>query len=197
MHLTIEDMAADPSFFVPRSGRALIWPVYQGTLERVGGAPQTSSDRALRDLMVQKVNDLQRTLDYLETREDIDSTKLAYLGLSAGSEYGPVYNSIEKRFKVIAYLAGGFDDTHMLAEPAEVNPWNYASHVTAPVLMVNGSSDYGLPVDTAQRPMFDLLGTPPEHKRHVLLEGGHLPYDINAMMREILDWFDHYLGPVR
>ena len=197
MHLTIEDMAADPSFFVPRSGRALIWPVYQGTLERVGGAPQTSSDRALRDLMVQKVNDLQRTLDYLETREDIDSTKLAYLGLSAGSEYGPVYNAIEKRFKVIAYLAGGFDDTHMLAEPAEVNPWNYASHVTAPVLMVNGSSDYGLPVDTAQRPMFDLLGTPPEHKRHVLLEGGHLPYDINAMMREILDWFDHYLGAVQ
>ena len=44
--------------------------------------------------------------------------------------------------------------------------------------------------------MFDLLGTPPEHKRHVLLEGGHLPYDLNAVMREILDWYDLYLGPV-
>ena len=197
MHSSIEDMASDPSFFVPRSGRALVWPVYQGTLERVAGRPQTSSDRALRDLVVQKVNDLQRTIDYLETRKDIDSDKLAYLGLSAGGEYGPLYTAIEKRFKVIAFLAGGFDDFHMLTEPGEVNPWNYAPRVTAPTLMVNGISDYGLPVDTAQRPMFDLLGTPPEHKRHVLLEGGHLPYDVNTMMREILDWYDLYLGPVR
>jgi len=197
MHSSIEDMASDPSFFVPRSGRALVWPVYQGTLERVAGRPQTSSDRALRDLVVQKVNDLQRTIDYLETRRDIDSDKLAYLGLSVGGEYGPLYTAIEKRFKVIAFLAGGFDDFHMLTEPGEVNPWNYAPRVTAPTLMVNGISDYGLPVDTAQRPMFDLLGTPPEHKRHVLLEGGHLPYDVNTMMREILDWYDLYLGPVR
>ena len=63
--------------------------------------------------------------------------------------------------------------------------------------MINGLSDYGLPVDTAQKPMFDLLGVPPEHKRHVLLEGGHVPNDLNSVMREILDWYDLYLGPVR
>jgi hypothetical protein len=45
--------------------------------------------------------------------------------------------------------------------------------------------------------MFDLLDVPSESKRHVLLEGGHLPYDLNAVMREILDWYDLHQGPVR
>jgi len=194
---SIDDMASLPIFFVPRSGRALVWPAYQGTLERIAGRPPTRSDRALKDLMVQKVNDLQRTLDYLESREDIDADNLVYLGLSAGAEYGPLYTAIDRRFKALVYLAGGFDDMHMLEEPAEVNPWHYTPRVNTPTLMVNGESDYGLPVETAQKPMFDLLGVSPEDKRHVLLEGGHLPNDLNAMMREILDWYDLYQGPVR
>ena len=147
--------------------------------------------------MIHKVNDLQRTLDYLETRDDIDSDHLVYLGLSAGSEYGPIYLAIEPRFAAAALIAGGFDDFHMLEEAAEINPWNYAPREKTPTLMVNGSSDYGLPVETAQKPMFDLLGVPPESKKHVLLEGGHLPYDLNAVMREILDWYDLYQGPIR
>jgi dienelactone hydrolase len=193
-HSSIEAMASDLSFFVPRSGRALVWPAYQGTLERVAG-----KSHPWREQVVQRVNDLQRTIDYLETRKDIDSDKLAYLGLSVGGMWGPVYTAIEKRFKVSVFLAGGFSAIYMRAKPGEfnINPWNYAPRVTAPTLMVNGISDYDMPVDTAQRPMFDMLGTLPEHKRHVLLEGGHLPNDANAVMREILDWYDLYLGPVR
>ena len=194
---SIEAMRSDPAFFVPRSGRALVWPTYEGTMERGGGGSRPSGSRAQRDLMIHKVNDLQRTIDYLETRDDIDSDQLVYMGLSAGSEYGPVYLAIEPRFEAAALIAGGFDDFHMLDEPAEMNPWNFAPRVTTPILMVNGNSDYGLPVETAQKPMFDLLGVPPESKRHVLLEGGHLPYDLNAVMREILDWYDLHQGPVR
>jgi formylglycine-generating enzyme required for sulfatase activity len=196
MQVSIEDMGSDPAFFVPRSGRALVWPAYKGTLERGGGVMRPRSDRALRDLIIQKVNDLQRTIDYLERRDDIDSNKLAYLGLSAGSEYGPIYTAIEQRFQVLAFIAGGFDDMHMLDEPDEVNPWHYATRVTTPTLMINGRSDYGLPVDTAQKPMFDLLAVSAKDKRHAVLEGGHYPYDQNAIIREILSWYDQYLGPV-
>ena len=194
----IEDMASDPALFLPRSGRALVWPAYKGTLERGGGggSPPVSGPRALRDRLVQKVNDLQRTVDYLETRDDIESGNLGYLGLSAGSEYGPLYTSIETRFRTLVYWAGGFDDFHMLAEPPEVNPWNYAPRVTRPALMINGRSDYGLPVETAQKPMFDLLAAAPEDKRHVLLDGGHVPYDWNEVYRETLSWLDQYLGPI-
>ncbi len=198
MFPAIADLRSDPAFFVPRSGRVLVWPVYKGTLERGGGVPQPQPRpaRAIRDELVQRVNDLQRTVDYLLTREDIQSDRLAYLGLSYGSEYGSIYAAVETRFRALVFLAGGFDDTHMLSEPAEANPWHYAPRVTAPTLMINGRSDYGLPVATAQRPLFDLLGTPPEDKRHVLLEGGHVPYDSNAVFREALAWLDRYLGPV-
>lgn len=82
----------------------------------------------------------------------------------------------------------------MLDELPEVQPWNYAPRVTTPTLMINGRSDYGIPVETAQRPLFDRLGVPDEHKRHVILEGGHLPYDMNAVIRETLDWLDRYRG---
>jgi tRNA A-37 threonylcarbamoyl transferase component Bud32/dienelactone hydrolase len=194
---SIKDMGSDPALFLPRSGRALIWPAYKSTLERGGGGgtPDASAPRAMRDRFVHMVNDLQRTVDYLETRDDIESDNLAFLGLSAGAEYGPVYTSIETRFRTLVFWAGGFDDTHMLSEPPEVNPWNYAPRVTTPVLMINGRSDYGLPVETAQKPMFDLLAAAPEDKRHVILDGGHVPYDWNQVYRETLLWLDHYLGP--
>jgi hypothetical protein len=44
--------------------------------------------------------------------------------------------------------------------------------------------------------MFDLLGTPPEHKRHILYETDHIPPRIEYV-KETLAWLDKYLGPVR
>ena len=44
--------------------------------------------------------------------------------------------------------------------------------------------------------MFDMLGTPDEHKRLVLLDGGHVPASPNEVIRAVLDWLDLYLGPV-
>jgi len=44
--------------------------------------------------------------------------------------------------------------------------------------------------------MFRLLGTPQADKRHLLFDSGHVP-PRNDMIRETLDWLDHYLGPGR
>jgi hypothetical protein len=43
--------------------------------------------------------------------------------------------------------------------------------------------------------MFDLLGTPPEHKRRLTYEGGHSVPRVE-MIKETLAWLDRYLGPV-
>jgi len=44
--------------------------------------------------------------------------------------------------------------------------------------------------------MFRLLGTPDKDKRHVVFDSGHvLPPDL--LIKEVLDWLDRYLGPVR
>jgi hypothetical protein len=65
-----------------------------------------------------------------------------------------------------------------------------------PVPLLGGQFDFNYPVETAQKPLINLLGTPAEHKRHVIFEGaGHVPPRIDVI-REALDWLDRYLGPV-
>ena len=77
----------------------------------------------------------------------------------------------------------------------ETDTLNYAPRVRIPTLMLNGRYDYETPFEASQRPLFLLLGSPPEHKRHAVFEFGHaLVIDLAA--REILAWLDRYLGPV-
>ena len=58
--------------------------------------------------------------------------------------------------------------------------------------MLNGEYDIVFPLETSQKPMFELLGTDPEHKKHYVTSAGHLvPRDV--LIRETLDWFDRYL----
>jgi hypothetical protein len=51
-------------------------------------------------------------------------------------------------------------------------------------------------VESSQRPFFRLLGTPPQHKRQVISESGHL-LARRQTIGETLSWLDRYLGPVR
>jgi pimeloyl-ACP methyl ester carboxylesterase len=77
----------------------------------------------------------------------------------------------------------------------EIDALNYAPRVRMPTLLLNGRYDFGLPYEMTQLPLFALLGSPPGHKRHVVLETGHsLP--IEDVAREILPFLDRYLGPV-
>ena len=62
--------------------------------------------------------------------------------------------------------------------------------------MIGGKDDFVRPIATSQEPMFRMLGTPEKDRKLALLEGGHLPPRLNEMIREILDWLDHYQGPV-
>jgi dipeptidyl aminopeptidase/acylaminoacyl peptidase len=78
----------------------------------------------------------------------------------------------------------------------EVEPINFLPRITQPVLMLNGQYDHYFPVETSQRPMFQLLGTPREHKRQVISEGGHF-VPRPQLVKETLDWLDRYLGPVK
>ena len=50
---------------------------------------------------------------------------------------------------------------------------HYVTRVTQPTLMLNGELDFFFPAETSQLPMFELLGTPPEHKRRITYPRGH------------------------
>jgi eukaryotic-like serine/threonine-protein kinase len=176
--------------FVVRSGRALLYPVYKGTFERRSG--RRPGPNTIRDGQIQWAKDFFRAVDYLATRKDMNVDRLAYYSLSMGAYFGPIPVALEPRVKVAVFAAGGltFD------APPEVHPANFAPHVKVPVLLVNGREDFSNSRE-AQRRYLDLMGTPPEQKRHAVLEGGHAPADIRGLIREVLDWLDKYLGPVR
>jgi pimeloyl-ACP methyl ester carboxylesterase len=183
------DASLSSTDFIIRSGRALLYPVYKGTYERA--QPPPAGVQAKRELRIAWSRDLSRSIDYLETRQDIDHARIGFHVVS-GDE-GVILIAIEPRFKVSVLQANGLG-----RQPApEIDPLNFAPRVRVPTLMVNGGYDFESPVETVQRPLFDLLGTPPEHKRHAVLEGGHLPWHRQEVVDQILAWLDRYLGPVR
>ena len=175
--------------FLVRSGRAVVYPVYQGTYER-RNLP-VSGPAARRDWHVQMAKDFFRTVDYLETRKDIDM-RLGYYSLSMGAYFGPIPVALEPRIKAAVFASGGLRFNY----PPEIQPANFAPHVKVPVLLIDGSNDFQAPLE-AQRRFMELLGTPPELKKHVTLEGGHVPNDFRGLVRETLDWFDRHLGRVK
>jgi eukaryotic-like serine/threonine-protein kinase len=189
---TFEDSQLNGVDFLIKSGRAVMFPEYKNTYERLSVAPDAGTS-AERDDTIAQAKDLRRSIDYLWTRSDIDHDRLAFYGLSWGGEQGPIMTAIEDRFKVAVFLAGGCDNDKVLPE---VDPMNYVPHVKLPVLMMNGRYDFGTPLDTCQEPFFEALGTPAKDKRHVLYESGHAAPFL-PVFKETLDWLDHYLGPVK
>jgi predicted esterase/predicted Ser/Thr protein kinase len=179
--------------YIIQSGRALLYPIYEGTYERVGHrvAPGAHGDL---DLTIQESKEVRRSVDYLETRADIDKSKIAYLGVSQGTAYGVIYAALEPRFKTIIFLDGGFFLNETLPPRDQVN---FAPRIKQPVLMVNGRYDFTFSVDRSQLPLFRMLGTPEADKRHVVFD---TPHDISqnkaGLSKEVLAWLDKYLGRV-
>jgi dienelactone hydrolase len=178
------------SDYLVRGGRALIYPIYNGTYERRHAGP--TGKNVLRDKYIARGKEVRRTIDYLETRSDMDVTRVSYYGLSLGAQSGPLFIAIEPRFRTGVLFSGGIGPYELAPE---IDPVNFAPRVRVPILMVNGREDFDLPYATAQLPMFHLLGSAPADKRHVVLEGGHLPSHPQEAMKVVLDWLDAHLGP--
>ena len=181
--------------FVITSGRAVLYPIYKGTYERNSGitTDQPSMTNAYKDWIIQLGKDLGRSVDYLETRIDIDKDRLAFYGLSWGGRLGVLFMAVEKRFKTSVLYVAGLKFQRALPE---ADPVNYASRVKMPVLMLNGRYDNFFPLETSQVPLYRMLGTPEPDKRHVVYESGHFVPRIQ-LIKEVLDWLDHYLGAVQ
>jgi eukaryotic-like serine/threonine-protein kinase len=191
----------DPTFvngrldFIMKSGRALIYPINKGTYERHDDQKSDEPDMTVRykDYVTMWVKEYARTIDYLETRKDMQADKVAYLGWSWGGFMGGIIPAVEKRIKVVVLNVGGMSMENTLPEADQIN---YLPRVSQPVLMLNGTYDMYFPVESSQKPMFRLLGTPEGQKKMLVYPSGHL-VPSTEFIKETLAWFDDYLGPVR
>jgi dienelactone hydrolase len=192
---------ADMQFvdYVIKSGRAVMYPIYQGTYERLdenlrrqGSMLPTPSRN--RELLVQRYKDLGRSLDYLESRSDIDKSKIGYLGVSMGTAFGVILATLENRLKAVVFLDGGY----FLEPPLPgMDQVDFAPRLKKPVLMVNGRYDFFFPLDNSQLPLFRMLGTPENDKRHVVFDTTHnVAVRRPELVKEVLAWLDKYLGKV-
>ena len=186
--------------FVVRNGRAFLWPVYKGTYERriEQGCPNAARGAsAHKDWSVQVYQDLARSIDYLESRDDMDLERLAFLGLSWGAIDGYPFAALEDRIRTAIFIAGGcwvwHDSYHPAADPAK-----FAGHIKVPTIMINGVYDHFCPYGTSQKPTFELLGTPAEDKVHKTYPCGHSVIGVfpKEVKRDVLAWLDRRPDPV-
>jgi predicted esterase len=181
-----------PLDFIVKSGRVFVHPIYQGTYERFSAPLQWADERAMQQRWVDWRWDLGRTLDYLETRADIDAERIGYIGVSFGASVPMHLPALESRFRAAVLLSGGLPPGQL---PPSLDAVHYAARITMPVLMMNGRFDYIEPAEL-QSGLFDLLGTPAANKRRVVVDAGHIVPRADTL-RESLGWLDEYLGPVR
>ena len=152
--------------------------MYKGTYERATSDRIGSNQD--RELRIAWSKDLGRATDYLWTRPDIDRDRLAFYAVSAANG-GVILPALESRLKASVLSGAGIVGD----VPPEWDALNYVPRVRIPTLMLNGRYDSEAPFETAQCPLFDLLGTPAEHKRHQIFETAHT-LRIEDMAGEIL-----------
>ena len=180
--------------FLVKGGRAFFLPVLKGQYQRRFAAPHAGPNE-FRDRLILESKDFRRSIDYLVSRPDVDGDRLGVFGISRGASLLPVLAVGEQRLKAAALVSVGLPfDRALLPED---DPFNFVPRFLVPTLMVNGRSDFVIPLESSQRPMFRLLGASGKDKRLVLLEGGHAPPDFPIAIKETLAWFDRYLGPVK
>ena len=178
-----------------KSGRAVFGVVLEGYIERLRPAgfefpdPRTAE---FRELIVNRITDLRRGLDYLDTRDDIDHSRIGFFGPSAGANLGLILAAVENRYAGVLLMGAGVTKESQL-NIAEANQINFAPHIAGKKLMLQGRYDEDTPLKTRAEPLFKLLTEP---KRMVVFEGGHVP-GTEIFVTNATAFFDDALGPVK
>ncbi len=135
----------------------------------------------------QTIVDLRRTVDYLESRGDIDAKRIGYIGTSLGGFLGAVFSGVDKRIKTSILIVGGGNWEKMILKSQVppfkiiksdfcnnkdfcikdfaskmdvIEPLNFVGLISPePLLMINCKNDKYVPKETAEE-LFDSAKEP-------------------------------------
>ena len=176
--------------FLVKSGKTLIWPAWKGSLNRIPESRSASPEDLLiyfRALNVAWVSDTAKTIDYLETRDDINTDNIFYMGMSFGALFNTHTLLFENRYKAALLYVGGVFPSY----PPLVDGLNHMPRIKIPFLMLNGEQDYLVPKSSAMF-FYGSTGTPAEDKKIIFYDSGHWPLPRNQMIRETLGFMEKY-----
>jgi serine/threonine protein kinase/formylglycine-generating enzyme required for sulfatase activity len=177
-----------------KSGRAVFAVVLEGYTERPFPPNYALPDQStveFRKQMVNWITDLRLGVDYLETREDLDKRKIAFLGISNGANLGLVLTAVETRYKTLLFESAGLEKDFR-SRIAETSPINFASQVRTQKLFINGRYDETFPYNTDVKPFSKLLRQP---TKMLTYPGGHIP-TVEYFAPTANGWLDETLGNV-
>lgn len=185
-----EDWALEWMDILSREGWCVLVADFYGFGERKTPGQKASWKMApyeARDALVQSVTDQRRGLDYLLTRSEVDTSKVALMGGSMGGYFGVLVAGLEDRFTtVVLTVTGAWPSAatdHALSQFGHT--LNFAPRVNAPILMVNATGD-------GRESGEELFNAMPEPKRQIWYESSHYlpPREYNE---DILAWLHTHL----
>jgi formylglycine-generating enzyme required for sulfatase activity/dienelactone hydrolase len=180
---------------VIRTGRAIFSVELEGFLGRPHPpdwvAPEPDQAEYV-DYNIERVTEMRRGLDYLESRPDVDHSRIALYGLSAGGGPGVFVTALDRRYRSVMFAGTGVHAAEMRNAPA-ANRINFVSRIRPPKLLLDGRYDEDTPLQSETEPMFRLLREP---KRLQIYEGAHVP-PAEILVPTLTKWFDETMGPVQ
>lgn len=143
----------------------------------------------IRDLARQQIVDVRRAVDYVFTRPEVDTTRVALMGESMGGFNACRAAGLEPRLaSVVLVVTGAWPGSLGTDDPmwSEMHALNFAPRISAPTLMVYSKHD-GVP---SGQELFDALHQPKDivwHDidYHVILVEDQRP--------EIAKWLNEHL----
>jgi dienelactone hydrolase len=167
----------------------------------------STEDRAEQ---IRLIKDLQRAVDVLRARANVDDERIAYLGISYGGAMGALFVGIERRVKAAVLVVGdgglvshftGPEDLNFMAglscatrtdwfrAMAPIEPIRFIPHASPTALLLqNGRLDNLVPVADAE----DLHAAAPQPKTIRWYAAGH---GLNQQaLFDRLDWLHEHIG---
>jgi dienelactone hydrolase len=147
----------------------------------------TAQDRTEQ---IQVVKDLQRAVDVLRSRPNVDDDRIAFVGFSWGGATGALFVGIERRLRTAVLVVGHGGQVSHATGPvgsklvaglpcarrvawmramAPIEPIRYVGNANVPLLLQNGRSDEYVPVYEAE----ELHAAAPQPKEVRWYQSGH------------------------
>ena len=169
------------------SGRAIFAVVLRGYLERDyspdGLKPSPESIEHV-EMLAQHVKDLRRGVDFLETRNELDTERIAYITTSSRGLLMSL-PAIEPRYQAVIFVGNGVYEREQKYHVVD-NGVNLAPHIAIPKLMIHGLYDENAPWKIAGEPLFDLFTEPKE--KH-FYPGAHA-LQPQELANAVIQWLD-------
>jgi uncharacterized protein len=181
------DMAGNAQYYA-RNGAVVI--AIDAPWNHRAAPPYLTFTEQDRTEQIQVIRDLQRAVDVLRSRPDVDDDRIAYVGFSWGGATGALFVGIERRLRTAVLVVGHGGQVSHATGPvgsklvaglpcarrvawvramAPIEPIRYVGEANVPLLLQNGRMDEYVPVYEAE----ELHAAAPQPREVRWYQSGH------------------------